>query len=171
MKALDIDSWRNLSKDKMIRFAAMMPDTDKEVALKVIEQFPEFKTFALEALDVMQRQHESSLVHNKHSQDHVHRAYQEIREILKGELDKDHLSADERRFIYDLLMETANREFAKDSENKRLIDTMFGKALVGGVAATAGAVVFIGGKVMLDLRVRAQRGWRDDPSLLDRLGP
>jgi len=24
---------------------------------------------------------------------------------------------------------------------------------------------------MLDLRVKAQRGWRDDPALLDRLGP
>lgn len=149
MKALDIDSWRNLSKDKMIRFAAMMPDTDREVALKVIEQFPEFRTFALEALDVMQRQHESSLAHNKHSQDHVHRAYQEIREVLKRELDRESLGADERRYIYDLLMETANREFAKDSENKRLLDSMLGKVVVGGVAAILGAVAFIGGKVML----------------------
>ena len=26
-------------------------------------------------------------------------------------------------------------------------------------------------KAMLDLRVKTQRGWRDDPALLDRLGP
>jgi GTP-binding protein Era len=29
----------------------------------------------------------------------------------------------------------------------------------------------LGAKAMLDLRVKAQRGWRDDPALLDRLGP
>jgi GTP-binding protein Era len=40
-----------------------------------------------------------------------------------------------------------------------------------GTAARSGIERILGGKVMLDLRVRAQRGWRDDPSLLDRLGP
>jgi len=29
----------------------------------------------------------------------------------------------------------------------------------------------LGAKAMLDLRVRAKKGWRDDPALLDRLGP
>lgn len=31
----------------MLRFAAFMPDMDTEVALKIIEQFPAFKEFAL----------------------------------------------------------------------------------------------------------------------------
>lgn len=30
-KALGIETWRNLSKDKIVRFAAMMPDMDTEV--------------------------------------------------------------------------------------------------------------------------------------------
>jgi hypothetical protein len=29
-KALEIDTWKNLSRDKMIKFAATMPDMDKE---------------------------------------------------------------------------------------------------------------------------------------------
>lgn len=29
-KAMGIENWRNLSRDKVIRFAAMMPDMDKE---------------------------------------------------------------------------------------------------------------------------------------------
>jgi O-phosphoseryl-tRNA(Cys) synthetase len=44
-KALEIDTWKNLSRDKLIKFVAMMPDMDKELALKVVEQFPEFKRF------------------------------------------------------------------------------------------------------------------------------
>ncbi len=40
-----------------------------------------------------------------------------------------------------------------------------------GSSARPGIERIIGSKVMLQLRVKAQRGWRDDPSLLDRLGP
>lgn len=148
-KALAIDSWRNLSKEKMIRFAAMMPDMDKEVALKVIEQFPAFKTFALAALDVMEKRHDSTLVHNEHSQESSHRAYQETRAALKGELDRTDLTPEERQHIYGLLMETANRESEKDSENKQFLDGLFKKAAVVTVAAVSLGVVFVGGKVML----------------------
>ena len=40
-----------------------------------------------------------------------------------------------------------------------------------GTAARPGVERLIGAKVMLELRVRAQKGWRDDPAMLDRLGP
>lgn len=40
-----------------------------------------------------------------------------------------------------------------------------------GTAARPAVEQALGGKVMLDLRVKTRRGWRDDPSLLDRLGP
>ena len=76
MNALEITSWRNLSKDHMMRFATMMPDMDPEVAEKIVEQFPEFKLFAIDALNVMEKRHESTLSHNQQSQDSVHRAFQ-----------------------------------------------------------------------------------------------
>lgn len=40
-----------------------------------------------------------------------------------------------------------------------------------GSAARPAIERVLGERVMLDLRVRTQRGWRDDPALLDRLGP
>ena len=40
-----------------------------------------------------------------------------------------------------------------------------------GTAARPEIERLLGGQVMLDLRVRVERGWRDDPRLLDRLGP
>ncbi|MEU1123835.1 hypothetical protein ABZ371_09695, partial [Streptomyces sp. NPDC005899] len=81
MKALGIESWRNLSKDKMVRFAAMMPNMDTEVALKIVEQFPAFKDFAKDAVSAVERAHESTLSANSQSQEHVHRAWQEVRDI------------------------------------------------------------------------------------------
>ena len=73
----------------MMRFATMMPDMDPEVAEKIVGQFPEFKLFAIDALNVMEKRHESTLSHNQQSQDSVHRAFQEIREILKGQLEHE----------------------------------------------------------------------------------
>ena len=40
-----------------------------------------------------------------------------------------------------------------------------------GTAARPEIERVIGAKCMLELRVKTQRGWRDDPALLDRLGP
>lgn len=36
--ALKIDSFRNLSKDKVMQFASMIPYMDKEVAIAIINQ-------------------------------------------------------------------------------------------------------------------------------------
>ena len=40
-----------------------------------------------------------------------------------------------------------------------------------GSAARPEIERLLGGQVMLGLRVRVERGWRDDPRMLDRLGP
>lgn len=40
-----------------------------------------------------------------------------------------------------------------------------------GSAARPAIEALLGGRVMLDLRVKTKRGWRDDAVLLDRLGP
>lgn len=149
-RALGIESWRELSKDKMVRFAAMMPDMDTEVALKIIEQFPVFKDFAKDIVDAMKTAHESTLSANKQSQDHVHRALQEIRGILKEQLDKDDLSWEEKKFLIEKIQETGRLEFEKDSENKRFLDGMFKKVLVGAGAALALGVAFVGGRVMAE---------------------
>ncbi|MGY3200471.1 hypothetical protein [Streptomyces sp. TE5632] len=150
MQALGIESWRNLSKDKMIRFAAMMPDMDTEVALKIVEQFPVFKDFAKDAVDAMEEAHESTLSANKQSQEHVHRAFQEIRETLKGELSKDDLSWEQKKFLIEQIQETGRLEFQKDSENKKFLDGVLKKVVVGAGAALALGVVFVGGKVMAE---------------------
>ncbi|WP_239276411.1 hypothetical protein [Microbacterium sp. ACRRU] len=149
-KALDIESWRNLSKDKMIRFAAMMPDMDREVALKIVEQFPAFKDFAMETVGVMERAQESALQNNKESQAQVHQAFQEIREILKGELAQEDLPWEQRKQILELILETGNKEFAKDTENKDFLKQIMKGVGVVAVSALALGIVFVGGKIMME---------------------
>ncbi|MFT4286547.1 hypothetical protein [Nocardioides sp.] len=120
------------------------------VSTSTTEQFPEFRLFAGETLNVLEREHSTSLGANKESQDKVHHAYQEVRSILADELKREDLPAEDRKIIIDKIMETANREFAKDSENKRFLDTLFGKAALAGGAAIALGMVVLGGRVLRD---------------------
>ncbi|MGW8565182.1 hypothetical protein [Isoptericola sp. NPDC055881] len=147
---LGLDSWRNLSKDKVMRFAAMMPDMDTEVAVRVIEQFPQFKAFALDALSVLEREHESSLKANTHSQEAVHQAFQDTRDIIRGQLDKGDPTPEERRHLIECLMEIAKLESAMDTENKKFIDGLLGKVLTGVGFATAAAVLVLGGRYIAE---------------------
>lgn len=148
-RALDIESWRNLSKDKIVRFAAMMPDMDTEVALKIVEQFPVFKQFALDALDGIEKQHASTLGHNKSSQDQTHLAFQETRALLKEELDREGLTWEERKHILEMIMSLASLESDKDSENKRFLGAMFEKGGMIALGALTLGVAFVGGKFAL----------------------
>jgi len=149
-EALGITDWRNLSKANVTKFAAMMPDMDKEVALKIVEQFPEFKKFALQATDVIERQYGAALAENSKSQAHVHSAMSEIRLILKEQLSDDDISWEERKYILDMIMETAKLEDAKDTENKNFLKDIFqkGAIAVGGLVALG--VVFVGGRLLAE---------------------
>ena len=50
--------------------------------------------------------------------------------------------------ILDMIMETGKLEFAKDSENKRFLDSLFGKVTLSDSSViTVGAAV-LGGKVL-----------------------
>lgn len=149
-KALGIDSWRNLSKDKIMRFAAMMPDMDKEVALSIVAQLPTFTRFALDTLNFLERAKISTEDANELSQENAHAAYRDVRAVLKGELDRDDLSPEDRMRILDSVMETADKEAAKDSENKRFLTDLFTKSAVAAGAVVAAGLVFVGGKVMIE---------------------
>jgi hypothetical protein len=73
-----------------------------------------------------------------------------VRAILENELKRDDLTAEDRMIIIGMIMETANREFEKDSENKRFLDSLFGKAVVATGAAIALGIVVLGGRVLVD---------------------
>jgi hypothetical protein len=149
-RALGIESWRNLSKDKMIRFVAMMPDMGTEVAMKIVEQFPAFKDFALDVVGAMKKSHESTISANTQSQEHVHQAFQEFRDTLRNELDKGDLTWEQRWKIIEKMQEAVREEAQKDSENKRFLDGALRKVLVLGGAAVALGVAFVGGRVMAE---------------------
>lgn len=140
--ALGIESWRNLSKDTFFRFLEKMPDTDPEVALRLISQIPEITTLARSAIDDAAKAHEATLASNDRGQETVHQVHMERLAILRAELDRD-LSPEHRLRVLDDIREVNANALEKDSENKRFLSEQLDKRLATMVAASAAVLAVV----------------------------
>ncbi|MGW0827368.1 hypothetical protein [Streptomyces sp. NPDC002845] len=80
---------------------------DTEVAMKIVEQFPEFRKFATDAFGAIEKAHEATLADGMHSLDQVYQALRENREIFERELRRDDLTWEQRKHLLELIQETA----------------------------------------------------------------
>ena len=146
-RKLGIPNWRNLSKDKVLKFAAAMPEMATEVRLKLIEQFPAFKDLAKADIDAVAEAHKSTLAANENSQNHFYKASQEQREALRADLGRDDLSWEQREALHDRLDQNVRRVSQKDSESKQFLGAGMRVVAATGAAALALSVVYVGGKI------------------------
>src|SRR5690349_20041565 len=50
MRLMGLESWRNLSKDKILQLFEMWPEVDKDVATEIVKQVPEIASVSKAAL-------------------------------------------------------------------------------------------------------------------------
>jgi hypothetical protein len=146
-RKLGIPNWRNLSKDKVLKFAAAMPEMATEARLKLIEQFPAFKDLGKANIDAVAEAHRSTLAANENSQNHFYKAAQDQRDALQADLARDDLSEAQRESLHDRLEGNVGRVFEKDSESKQFQGAGMKLVAATGVAALALSVAFVGGRV------------------------
>ena len=94
-RALKIDSFRSLSKDKIIEFASMIPYMDREVATAIINQFPKFAEFGKIAISRYMELCNNILEKNKESQSAAIRAYQTILDSLAQRMTVETITEEE----------------------------------------------------------------------------
>lgn len=119
---------------------------DHEVALKVIEQFPDFKSLVGETLNSFEQRYESAQKFSWKSQKKVHDAFKFYRETLNRELERENLSVEERFSILEMLRQAVAMESEKDSEHKAFTIKLVTIAATVGVAAIGTAIAALGGK-------------------------
>lgn len=133
LKKLDIPDFRHLSKDKVMKFASMLPNMDPEVAKKALEQFPEFAKTSKEMLVDYKEILEKGMASNDESIKSCYDVSKMIIESLQKELDKENLTFEERKYIIDEMVKVSNMVNEKDTENKKFL---FGLAMVAGTVIT-----------------------------------
>lgn len=141
-KALAIDSFRNISKDKIMEFVSAIPNMDKDVAIKIIGQFPAYTGFATTMLAQLNTTCDNAMKENGESQKDVIEAYKKILDDLGELLKKDTITAEERLQITEQMITIADRISAKDSENKEYLNGIINneKYIIIG-ALVLGAVI------------------------------
>lgn len=126
------------------------PNVQQALRLRILKLFPEFKSLASEAVNQLEHAHTTSVDANEKSNERAHSAYEDVRRILEGELKNEDLSEEQRTEIYGLLMETADKQDKKDSENKKVLGDWLKLVGVGAALSLAAAVVFVGGRFLIE---------------------
>jgi hypothetical protein len=86
-KALKIESFRNLTKDKVMEFTSMIPYMEKEVALEIIKQFPVYVEFVESAIENYIQLCKTILETNKEEYEQAVHAHQYVLETFANQLE------------------------------------------------------------------------------------
>ena len=148
---MGIDSWRNLSKEKFLTFVSDLPNMSEEVALKVVEQFPDFKALVMGSFEQVHEQATNAVAANWKSQKKVHKAFAEYRDVLSRELERESLSAQDRFSVLKLLKDAIDDEAKKDSEHKAFALRALTVVATAAVVVVAAGAAVLGGKGKLEI--------------------
>ncbi len=141
-KALKIDSFRNISRDKIMEFVSLIPNMDKEVAIAIINQFPAYAQSATCMVEQLRVMCDNVLRSNDYSQKEAITAYKKILDDLGEILKRETITPEERQQITRSMIEVADRISQKDTEQKKWLEKIFkyGSSIIGG-ALVLGAVI------------------------------
>jgi hypothetical protein len=142
-KALDIDSFRNMSKDKIMEFVSAIPNMDKDVAIKIIDQFPAYTESANNMIAQLNTMCSNAMKENGESQKEAIEAYKKILDDLGELLKNDTITAEERLQITEQMITVADRISAKDTENKDFLNGIikYGVPIIGGALVLGAAIL------------------------------
>ncbi|SDB25229.1 hypothetical protein SAMN02910317_01225 [Ruminococcaceae bacterium FB2012] len=120
-EALKIDSFRNITKDKIMEFVSLIPNMDKDVALSIINQFPTYVDMVKCMTEQLGKTCEIAMSDNSANQSEVNSAYKTIIDSLAEALNREDITPEERDSITNKMIQVADKMAEKDSENKRFI--------------------------------------------------
>ena len=145
------NSLRQLARTNFTKFAVQVQHVSTEVQIKIIEQLPEFKKLATEAIEKLGKAHETTMRSIEHSEDHVHQGAKEWRDALIAMLNDPGLSLEEKLRITAQIGETVRLQKEVHTENNKAKAALFGKTALGVVGVVGIIVVAItGGKLGID---------------------
>lgn len=157
LQKLGIPDWRHLSKDKFMDFIAVMPEMSNEVRLKIIEQIPQFAQLCTEGLGTAKEAFLKIVDKNTETTAAIISRIDLIRENIAQGLNREDTSFEERKFLYEQLMELAKIYNELDARNKKFFDTIYGKLLTGVAIVLATMGVLVGGKFLISTDEDAEK--------------
>ena len=141
-KALQIDTFRNMSKDKIMEFASLIPHMDKDVAIAIINQFPEYAESSRNMIKQYNVMCDKVLQSNDDSRRDAVLAYKTILDDLSVLLKQDGITPEQQEKITDKMIIVADKISGLHEDNRGFLEGIikYGTPLIGG-ALLLGAVI------------------------------
>lgn len=137
---LDIPDFRHMSKDKIVKFASMLPRMNPEVAKAALAQIPEYVKLASEIVSTYKEVIDKMFAANATDTKAFYDACNGILVSLDRQLHEGDISKEERDSLNDRMITVAKMIGDKGLENKRYWMSVlgtFGKIALGVLAPLA----------------------------------
>lgn len=136
-EALNIKTFREMSGEKIVEFISLLPNMDKEVALSIVKQYPEFNKYSSYIVSQIKELSSEALKTNDNSQSEVLASYNKTLEVLESYSKKDGLSHSEVMETVEKMIVVNDKMNEKDTENKDFLREVLkdNRILYFGIAA------------------------------------
>lgn len=142
---------QNLASKNFSRFAMEVQHVSEQVQLKLIENLPEFRSLASDAIANAEKAFEATLKSNDESDAQLHDAFNQWRDSLRQLLSTPDLTHDQQLLITREIGRTVELQMAKNSEAKAFKAKLYQQWMIGAVVIVGAVVVAVaGGKLALE---------------------
>ena len=128
LKKLDIENFRQLTKEKVMTMATMLDRMDPEVAKKALEQFPDFANTMKHMLSEYKELLDAGLKENAAGSKSFYESCDAIIHTCQKLLEKEDLTFDEKRYILDQMVSVTKMKGDQNTKDKQFIkEIAYGK--------------------------------------------
>ena len=144
--AKDFRSW---NKQQIVEFVSSIPDMDREVAIKCIEQFPEFKEQSIQIVKELYDICGKIVEEHRLGMSVAIASYQLILDDLSRQLNKPRLSNKRKDKIVSQMVEVADKIAELQQEHGNVVKEALKMVGVVAIAAISAGAAVLGVKVHL----------------------
>lgn len=139
LKDLNIDSFRELSKDGIVEFFSSLPKLDKEVAIKALEQVPDFANTAMDGVKSYMDSVMKTINLDSEENRQILDMHYSVLETLKAEYSKENLSLSEKYDLYEQMSVILDKVHELNRDNK--IYKLKNIAIIGTSLAAVATII------------------------------
>ena len=151
LEKLDIPDFRYMTKDKVIALASMYDRLDPKVAMKAIEQFPDFTSVMRESIKDLTGTVEEGIKSGEKGTAECLLACRQMLNTLDKVLDDDQLTFEEKERIIDTMKDVLNMMDKVQKDQKHFIHVNIGMLASTVVGVGLIALGMLGGQANIHL--------------------
>lgn len=135
--------WRSIKKEQLINFVTSIPNMDKELAIKCIEQFPNFKDYSQEVIKCLFLIYNDVINDNKQSRNDTIATYKSQIDMLNELSLRENTSPEDKRFFIETSVEISHEIFETHKMNNDLLHK-----IINSATAVCGGAIMVGGALL-----------------------